>query len=230
MAADILAIQKLYGKAHNGDTAGATTWGSKISLNNTSMTIWDEGGNDTLNLTGNRFDNRVDLDDGSYSDVGAYNGRHQIGNLGIAQGTVIENVAMGGGNDDVSGNQAANLILLGRGDDRADGREGNDTLDGQEGNDTLRGGDGNDTLTGGVGSDSFVFTKGADRVTDFENNRDTIVLSREFWGGRTPSDEEALSRAHVDGDDIVFDFGGGNTLRIENVTDINALADDLTFA
>ena len=220
MAADILAIQKLYGKAHNGDTAGATTWGNKISLNNTAMTIWDEGGNDTLDLTRNRFDNRVDLAGGSYSDVGAYDGRHQIANLGIAEGTVIENLSMGGGNDKVAGNQAANVIRLGKGDDSADGKEGNDTLDGQ---------DGNDTLTGGLGADSFVFTKGADTVTDFEDDQDTIVLSRELWGGQTPSVQDVLAAAHVEGDAVVFDFGRGNTLRIEHVTDINALADDLAF-
>ena len=228
MMADILAIQKLYGKAHGGDTAGATTWGNKVSLNFQAMTIWDEGGIDTLDLTRNNANNQVNLQGGTYSNVGAFNGRPQIGNLGIAQDTVIENATMGSGNDRVAGNKAANTILLGAGDDSVDGREGNDILDGQEGSDTLRGGDGNDRLTGGVGADSFVFGKGADTITDFED-RDTIVLDRALWGGSALSAQEVLNYARVADGDIVFDFGNGNTLRVENVSNVNGLADDLAF-
>ena len=228
MMADILAIQKLYGKAHGGDTAGATTWGNKVSLNFQAMTIWDEGGIDTLDLTRNNANNQVNLQGGTYSNVGAFNGRPQIGNLGIAQDTVIENATMGSGNDRVTGNKAANTILLGAGDDSVDGREGNDILDGQEGSDTLRGGDGNDRLNGGVGADSCVFGTGPDTITDFED-RDTIVLDRALWGGYALSAQEVLNYARVEGGNIVFDFGNGNTLRVENVTNVNGLADDLAF-
>lgn len=192
------------------------------------MTIWDEGGVDTLNLTQNNYNNQVSLEPGTYSNVGAFEGRTQIANVGIAQGTVIENAIMGSGDDRVTGNKAANTILLGRGDDSADGREGNDVLDGQEGSDTLRGGDGNDRLTGGAGADSFVFGTEADTVTDFEDNRDTLVLDKALWGGGVLSAQQVLNYAHVEDGDIVFVFKS-NTLRVENMTNINALVDDIAF-
>ena len=66
-------------------------------------------------------------------------------------------------------------------------------------------------------------------MTDFENNRDTLVLDRDLWGGAALTAEQALDYAHVEGGDIVFDFGGGDTLRIKGMTDIAALADDLAF-
>ena len=223
MMADILAIQKIYGKPHNGPTDGATTWCADMPLSRAAMTIYDESGKDTIDLGGDNHDNDIDLADGGFSSVCG-----QVGNLGIAGGTIIENAVAGSGNDHVSGNRAGNSILLGRGDDTANGKEGNDKLDGQEGSDTLQGGDGNDQLTGGAGADSFHFAAGADTVTDFEG-RDTLVLDRDLWGGADLAPEAVLQFAHVEGSDIVFDFGDGDTLRIQNLTDIAGLADNLAF-
>lgn len=224
MMADMLAVQKLYGKAHNGATKGATTYCDDISLANKAMTIWDEGGKDTIDLGRDNSDQEIDLADGGFSNVCG-----EIGNLGIAKGTIIEHVVTGSGDDDVIGNKAGNNFALGRGDDTANGKDGNDKLNGQEGSDSLNGGDGNDQLTGGVGADSFVFAAGQDTVLDFEDNRDTLVLDRDLWGGQSLSASQVLDQfAHVENGDIVLDFGG-DTLRIKNMTDIGALADDLAF-
>lgn len=223
MAADILAIQKLYGKPGNGPTEGKTTFGQELKLS-AAMTIYDQSGKDTIDFGHDTRAQVVDLADGAYSSVGG-----QAGNLGIAKGTVIENYVAGTGDDSVTGNRVANVIKLGRGDDTANGKDGNDLLDGQEGNDSLNGGEGNDTLTGGGGRDSFVFAAGQDTVTDFENGKDTIVLDRDLWGGAALSIDEVLGFAHVDGGDIVFDFGDGDSLRIKGTTDIGNLADDLAF-
>ncbi|HVG48291.1 MAG TPA: calcium-binding protein, partial [Rubellimicrobium sp.] len=75
----------------------------------------------------------------------------------------------------------------------------------------------------------FIFSSGQDTVTDFEDNRDTLVFDRDLWGGASWSVQQVLDHAHVEGGDIVFDFGGGDTLRIKNMTDIGALGDDLAF-
>ena len=75
-----------------------------------------------------------------------------------------------GGNDTLNG---------GSGNDTLDGGTGNDTLDGGSGNDTLDGGTGNDTLTGGGGNDTFKFETGfgADTITDFTRDSDTLDFS-----------------------------------------------------
>jgi len=224
MMADILAIQQIYGKPHHGPTFGKTTYGDDVNLSRNAMTIYDEGGVDTIDLSRDAHDQELDLDDGAFSNVGGL-----VGNLAIANGTIIENAVTGSGNDRVLGNKAANSMALGRGDDSASGKDGNDRLDGQDGSDKLQGDGGNDTLTGGNGLDTFVFTAGQDIVTDFENNRDTLVLDRDLWGGAALSAQQVLGYAHVEDGDIVFNFGGGDTLRVKGMTDIGALADDLAF-
>ena len=60
-------------------------------------------------------------------------------NVGIALNTIIENVLGGSGNDEISGNAAANVLV---------GNAGNDLIAGLEGGDRLEGGDGDDLLFG----------------------------------------------------------------------------------
>ena len=72
--------------------------------------------------------------------------------------------------DSLYGNELANFITGGAGDDAISGYGGNDILHGGSGNDTLQGGAGKDTLAGGTGddrlyggdseADTYVFEKG----------------------------------------------------------------------
>lgn len=157
MKADIHAIQSIYGTP-TGQQAGDTTyfWNSNASgyyrdlsdriasgqVNQAvSMTIFDQGGTDTIDLSGDTRDQRIDLTPGSYSDILGVRG-----SLGIASNTIIERVIAGSGNDRVKGNEAANVLY---------GRDGNDTLDGMDGNDRLHGGNGRDLLKGGAGNDTL---------------------------------------------------------------------------
>jgi Ca2+-binding RTX toxin-like protein len=100
------------------------------------------------------------------------------GGFTIANGVTIENVKTDAGNDVVTGNDAANRLETGA---------GNDTLNGGAGNDILIAGAGFDQITGGAGADRFVFTSAADsfsatdptqfdRITDFEQGVDKIDL------------------------------------------------------
>ena len=89
-------------------------------------------------------------------------------NLSIAYGTTIENGIGGSKNDVIWGNEVANKL---------EGGAGNDTLNGFEGNDTLIGGTGADTLTGGLGADRFNFSEleKLDRITDFNHAQGDLI-------------------------------------------------------
>ena len=166
---DIIAIQSLYGASMQ--TAGATTWGAGSTIvgylgqleamtssvsgvyggGDVTFTIYDHSGTDLLDLSTSVTSDRIDLAAESFSDVGGL-----IGNIGIARGTVIENLAAGAGNDTISGNGAGNEIR---------GNAGNDSVDGGGGADYLWGGLGDDTLQGGAGNDRLYGEDGADEVT-----------------------------------------------------------------
>lgn len=183
MMVDILAIQNLYGAAGaNSVTAGDTTYGAGSDLGNyldavfarlagdtsssqiggstVAFTLYDQGGTDTLDISYMTDTARLDLRDESFSDFG-----NMIGVMGIARGTVIENAVLGSGNDDVTGNAAANVIDLGIGNDNAVAGGGNDSVMGGAGFDTIFGGEGDDTLDGGDGADSLDGGVGADVIS-----------------------------------------------------------------
>lgn len=102
-------------------------------------------------------------------------------NAGLGLDTIrnVENVVTGAGNDRIVGNGLANTLTAGTGNDALVGMAGNDRLLGQAGNDRLQGGTGADTLAGGIGADQFLFAKGdgADRIADYQDGLDRIVIS-----------------------------------------------------
>lgn len=168
---DIAAIQKLYGANYN-TRAGDTTYGfnsntGRDHLSATSnadklvFSVWDGGGNDTLDFSGFTQNQKINLNETSFSDVGGL-----VGNVSIAQGVTVENAFGGSGNDLLIGNAVAN------------------TLKGGAGNDLIYGGGGADKLWGGAGSDTFVFGASsdsrpgaADQIFDFTSGSDKIDLT-----------------------------------------------------
>lgn len=155
--ADIIAVQALYGVAGNIRT-GNTVYGDNstaggyydqfASLGNTTFTILDDGGVDTLDTSSYTGWQHVDLEPERHSSIFG-----ETGNLCIARGTVLENFEGGSGPDTVFGNSAGNTINGNNGDDTIYGYDGNDTLSGGAGNDRLVGGAGDDLLIGGPGND-----------------------------------------------------------------------------
>lgn len=148
MAADILAIQDLYG-APSGVRAGDTVYGRNSTAGGymdnlaalsdaVTWTIYDGGGVDTLDLSGFAADQKIDLRAESAAAAATYvsDAMGAKGNLMIAPGTVIENAVGGDGNDTLIGNAAANRLAGGGGNDRLEGGGGNDTLVGGNGRDT----------------------------------------------------------------------------------------------
>ncbi|WP_270725289.1 M10 family metallopeptidase C-terminal domain-containing protein [Shimia sp. Alg240-R146] len=142
MMADIVAGQNLYGASTV--TNGNTTWGANTNLggywatlfgevfdgvNNSSVannavafTIFDNGGTDTFDLSPATTNNRIDMRGGYFSSIAG-----GTGNVGIAEGTVLENLISGSGNDTITGNDADNEITGGGGNDSIDGGAGSDT-------------------------------------------------------------------------------------------------------
>ncbi|OYU39293.1 MAG: hypothetical protein CFE33_12895 [Pseudorhodobacter sp. PARRP1] len=148
---------------------------------------------------------------------------------GLEAQTQVEHLTfIGTGNFTGTGNGLANRLTGGAGGDRLFGLDGQDSLLGGAGNDRLDGGTGRDFLTGGEGADQFIFAKGsgADRVLDFENDVDVLVL-RGLTGITTAA--EALSHAVQQGAHVVFNFGDGDVLTVLNTTTA-ALIDDILFA
>lgn len=84
--------------------------------------------------------------------------------------------------------------------------------------DRLDGGEGNDILFGGRGADTFVFdvTSGdQDTVLDFQAGVDLIELASA--GASFDSFAEVIAAGSQSGNNVVFDFGGGNQLTLNNI-------------
>ena len=135
MVFDIAAIQYIYGANYSYKTGDDVY--TFNSLNPFFKTIWDAGGDDTIDITNFSTNCVIDLIPGNYSSIrfpkpadtggqtATYDGTN---NLGIAYNCYIENVKCGTGNDQIVGNDFANEL---------DGGDGNDTLDGGDGIDTV---------------------------------------------------------------------------------------------
>ena len=144
MVYDIAAIQYLYG-ANNSYHTGDDTYRFD-SLIPFYTTIWDVGGNDTIDVSNFTTNCTIDLTAGNYSSILYHNdasGSYSYdgtNNLGIAFGVTIENATGGSGSDSITGNSA------------------NNTLIGNSGNDTFIGGGGSDNIDGGSGIDTIILT------------------------------------------------------------------------
>ena len=180
MALDIAVIQDKYGVNEEWATGNDSYTLKDVNAPGTYFSsIWDAGGTDEIVYSGAR-DTNIDLrpatlkyEWGGGGFISYAWGIH--GGFTIANGVTIENARSGAGNDTLTGNDAANIL---------DSGAGNDTLAGGAGNDTLIGGEGTDALSGGEGSDVFRFTSladstpgaGRDVIADFAEG-DRIDLS-----------------------------------------------------
>jgi Ca2+-binding RTX toxin-like protein len=88
-----------------------------------------------------------------------------------AAGKVVGTVDGGAGGDTITGSAFADIMSGGSEGDTLTGNAGNDALSGDAGSDHLAGGLGKDTLTGGANNDFFMFDTAPNSLT----NRDTIT-------------------------------------------------------
>ena len=158
-----LAFGSFDGGIHYAENDGTATRPEFIAtgLNHPSaLTLYDNGGTDTLDLRTDTSNQQVDLRPEGISDVYGL-----VGSLVIARDTVIENFIAGSGNDSIIGNAIANHLEGRTGNDTIDGLAGDDTLYGHSGADTLNGGDDDDQLHGGPGADVLDGGPGSDTAS-----------------------------------------------------------------
>ena len=121
-------------------------------------------------------------------------------------------ISAGAGNDTLYGNTGNDTLNGGNGNDLLYGDAGSDVINGGAGNDTLYGGAGGDTLTGGDGKDIFVFgtNAGKDTITDYTVGKDKIKLV-----------SASVIGSAVSGNDVLLNLGRSNIVRIKNGKDKN---------
>ncbi len=172
---DTYAIQATYGQnkfTHIGNTTygfNSNTKKEHYSLNTSEdkiiTCIWDAEGIDTLDFSKYSVDQKIDLSEGSFSDVGGLRA-----NISIAYDTVIENAIGGSKSDIISGNDVNNRLFGKLGDDTLYAKGGNDFLYGGEGNDYLYGEEGDDLLYGEQGDDYLMGSEGNDYLSGGQGN------------------------------------------------------------
>jgi serralysin len=168
---DIMALQSIYGPAK-------ARLGSSTYKFGASKIIWDGGGIDTITASHLHEKVTLYLDDGTQSYFGRKHAILASKQVWLGHFTMIENAVGGTGNDAIYGNELANDLKGGSGNDRLSGRTGDDRLHGGSGNDHLYGGAGADTLYGGPGKDRFIFKtlnelgslSSFDRIQQFDRN------------------------------------------------------------
>ncbi|MGE0424758.1 MAG: M10 family metallopeptidase C-terminal domain-containing protein [Reyranellaceae bacterium] len=220
--------------------------------NRVFLTTWDGGGNDTYD-----FSNYVELSVNSHPLIdlrpGAWtNLTTQLSLLDsingdqYAQGNIynsflyhddarsyIENAIGTSSGDVINGNDVANWLQGGAGDDTIYGGAGNDTLYGGGGDDTLYGGPGVDILDGGLGNDTFYIDDIDDIVRDsgghdvihstvivaLSGNAEDVFLYGTALGAagdnsanRLYGSDAANILAGLGGDDELYGGGGNDTL------------------
>ena len=163
---DIAAIQRLYGVKTEATRTGDTTYGFHSNANREAFhidsaddkvvfTIWDQGGTDTLDLSGYSENQTIVLSPGAFTSAGGLRD-----NIAIAEGVYIENAKGGSGRDLISGNGLSNMLSGGNGDDIIDGRAGADLM------------------YGGLGNDAYIVDNWGDEVVDHEIVRTSLTGPR----------------------------------------------------
>jgi subtilisin-like proprotein convertase family protein len=143
----------------------------------------------------------------------------------------------GAGRDTLNGHAGNDTLIGGGGNDRLFGHRGRDQLNGGNGNDLLNGGAGNDRLVGGPGADiavggpgadTFIFNDGHDQFTirDFSfSDGDTLQLDSDLWTGNMTAQQVVNTFGDLVDGDLVLDFGDGDIIVVEGLTNITRIAD-----
>lgn len=217
MLLDILSIQYLYGKntttRKNDTTYGfnSNTDKDQFSLNSQEdkivACIWDADGNDTFDFSQYHDNQKINLNEATFSDVGGLRG-----NVSIAYGVIIENATGGYGNDNIIGNEANNILRGGKGHDILVGQGGHDIIYGNDGNDKLYGSFGDDQLYGGIGNDMLYDSMGDNYLSGAQGD-DTLIVRN---GNNTLIGDEGNDYLNAGyGNNLLYGGSGNDTFAFE---------------
>ena len=168
---DVYALQLRFGINQSTYAGNTVHTAATLQMDEWLRVLWDASGTDTIDMSAQSRNQRIDIRSGAFSDVGSTAGNNPTqDNLAIAIGAVIENASGGGGADSITGSDFANILV---------GNGGSDQIFGLGGNDTITGGTGNDVLNGGSGDDSFTVAGNADGFDSFTGGDgfDTVVAT-----------------------------------------------------
>jgi serralysin len=221
---DMFVIQSLYGinfdarntdstYGYNAEDVGVqydfTNFGGANQWDIPQLTIWDGGGVDTLDLSGDDSGVTLDLRPGAFSST-----HGMTNNISLAYvpgwtpdefAGYIENAIGGSGDDIITGNERDNLLEGGDGNDHLYGLGGDDILHGDAGNDWMEGGLGRDTFEGGEGYDTVDFTYSAG---DWTVNLSGLIDDPDGIGIMGTASAGGASESIIDVEDVTM--GSGN--------------------
>ena len=146
----------------------------------------------------------IDLNS-DYSSVKTVNASSLAGGIMIVGNNKANSILSGSGNDTISSNNSNDTVLGGKGDDVIFGNVGDDLLKGEDGNDTLYGGEGNDTLIGGKGNDVFVHTANNDYITDYTVGEDSIKFTKEA---------HVVASSSISGDNVILTLDNSESITV----------------
>lgn len=136
---DVYALQARFGSnmaTHAGDSVHTA---SSLAADQWLKVLWDAGGADIIDMSGEAATQYIDLAEGGFSTIGPVAGNNPAQyNLAIAYGAQIEHAAGGSGADQIFGNALAN---------------------------TITGNGGNDVITGGGNVDTVVYSQSRSAYT-----------------------------------------------------------------
>lgn len=232
MLHDILTIQSKYG-ADTHTRSGDTTYGFHSNAGHDVydfaknpfpyLSVYDAGGNDTLDLSGFSASQFVNLQPGSFSSIGAaipdantinansdaFAAEHGVDFGHVSQALVNSlggsymnaaeaRIASYTGVHGIYATEYDNFsIAYGTTIENAIGGSGNDLLWGNSANNHLTGGGGDDVLRGFGGDDTFIFANdgSTDTIQDFQSGHDKIDLGG--VSGVTASEVAYNSSSHL---------------------------------
>ena len=174
--------------AASRSVSGNTGESSSILISNALLTILKDFGEDMLNLSNYA------------STVRNVDATELTRGIMIVGNQNANSISAGTGDDSLFGNTGNDTILGGDGSDYINGDAGDDKLYGNVGNDTIAGGAGNDSLKGGDGNDVFVHVADNDVIIDYIENEDKIKLAEEH---------ASITSSSLNGDDVVLNVGLG---------------------
>lgn len=220
--------QKIQGSSLADAIAGGLNNDNIVSFSGDDF-VW--GGSGFDNIKAGRGDDIGYGGPGSDKIRGGNGSDKLLGETGddfIFGGSGRDKLRGGADNDQLRGNNGADRIFGEDGRDRLVGGAGVDRLYGGAGSDELYGGKDNDFLFGGGGGDSFIFSGGRDVVKDFQDNIDSIIIPMKLVARNNIERDHSIVWKSGDGY-VSLKFAGGDTLKVEGVSDPSQLLDDIGF-